>query len=363
MIRNEHHRSQLLTICEKIGQTSMGFAADEEGKPTETWLEFLSLLYPPELAEVAVHLDIIPETISMRKLAKKLGRDKSKLAELLREPSKKFHIIIMGGFVALPDPTFLYDAPVISAYVEQSGQQKDLANLSMKFFNEGWHENWVMKEGVSRMRVMPVPEFVPSVDLDVKQITVNEEVSVDKRIMPPEEIYSWLDKFDFYALMPCSCRNRMEVLGIRKCKDKYPIRTCIAVGKFGKMVNVFGDEGIEPITKEQVMDIVRMGTEKGLIHCTDSDEEETILCSCCECCCSFQRSLREFDNPRALIKAPYYAVVDSEACLSCGTCKERCKFYAVEDSEKAIIDPVKCIGCGLCASTCPEGAISLHLRE
>jgi len=138
----------------------MGFAADEEGKPTETWLEFLSFLYPPELAEVAVLLEIMPETISMRKLAKKLGRDKHELAEFLHEPSKKFHIIILGGTVALPDPTFLYDGPVISAYVEQSGQQKDLAILSMKFFDDGWHENWVMKEGVSRMRVMAVPESV-----------------------------------------------------------------------------------------------------------------------------------------------------------------------------------------------------------
>ena len=363
MIQDEHHRSQLLAICEKIGRTSMGFAADEEGKPTETWLEFLSLLYPPELAEVAVLLEIIPETISMRKLAKKLGRDKRELVEFLREPSKKFHFIILGGTIALPDPTFMYDAPVISAYVEQSGQQKDLAKLSMKIFNDGWHEKWVMKEGVSRMRVMAVPESVPSVDPGVKQITIDEEISVDKQIMPPDEIYSWLDKFDFYALMPCSCRNRMEVLGIRKCKDKYPIRTCVMVGKFGKMVNAFGDEAIEPITKEQVMDIVRMGTEKGLIHCTDSGEEETILCSCCECCCSFQRSLREFDNPRAIVKARYYAVVDAEACVSCGTCKERCKFDAVNDSEKAIIDPVKCVGCGLCTPTCPEGAISLRLRE
>jgi ferredoxin len=341
----------------------MGFAANEDGKPTETWLEFLSILYPPELAEVAIHLDIIPDTVCLRNLAKKLGRNKSELGKLLHEPSKKFHFIILGGSVALPDPTFLYDAPVISANVEKSGQQKDLARLSMKFFNDGWHENWVMKEGVSRMRVMAVPEFVPSIDLDVKQITVDEKVSVNKRIMPPDEIYSWLDKFDFYALMPCSCRNRMEVLGIRKCKDKYPIRTCIAVGKFGKMVDVFGDKAIEPISKKQVMEIVRMGTEKGLIHCTDSDEEETILCSCCECCCSFQRSLREFNNPNALIKAHYNAVVDAEACSSCGTCKERCKFNAVEDTEKTFIDPNKCVGCGLCAPTCPEGAISLHLRK
>ncbi|MFZ7120870.1 MAG: ATP-binding protein [Eubacteriaceae bacterium] len=52
------------------------------------------------------------------------------------------------------------------------------------------------------------------------------------------------------------------------------------------------------------------------------------------------------------------AVIDSEACIKCGLCKETCRFNAI--SEEIEIIPMKCEGCGACTLVCPQEAIKLE---
>ena len=52
------------------------------------------------------------------------------------------------------------------------------------------------------------------------------------------------------------------------------------------------------------------------------------------------------------------AVIDPAACISCGLCRQVCRFDAV--SEKPEILPMKCEGCGACVLACPAKAISLQ---
>jgi len=51
------------------------------------------------------------------------------------------------------------------------------------------------------------------------------------------------------------------------------------------------------------------------------------------------------------------AVIDSAACLSCGRCRQVCRFDAI--SEDIEIQPMKCEGCGACVLVCPVQAILL----
>jgi MinD superfamily P-loop ATPase len=55
------------------------------------------------------------------------------------------------------------------------------------------------------------------------------------------------------------------------------------------------------------------------------------------------------------------AVIITEKCISCGKCKEYCRFGAIffEDN-KYQIDEVLCEGCGVCAYICPVNAINLE---
>jgi len=55
------------------------------------------------------------------------------------------------------------------------------------------------------------------------------------------------------------------------------------------------------------------------------------------------------------------AVISPEACVSCGLCREVCRFQAVQVSASGVfhIDPLSCEGCGHCARVCPRGAVTM----
>ncbi len=64
-------------------------------------------------------------------------------------------------------------------------------------------------------------------------------------------------------------------------------------------------------------------------------------------------------RPRIRFRKPFIAghtaVIDKDKCVECGTCREMCRFGAVD--ETFFIDPVDCEGCGVCVHFCPESAI------
>lgn len=56
----------------------------------------------------------------------------------------------------------------------------------------------------------------------------------------------------------------------------------------------------------------------------------------------------------------HYAVINPEACTSCGKCAEVCRFGAVyqTDDGNYFVNPLNCEGCGYCARICPATAIA-----
>jgi len=52
------------------------------------------------------------------------------------------------------------------------------------------------------------------------------------------------------------------------------------------------------------------------------------------------------------------AVIDADACASCGKCADVCRFDAVRVAgHRYSVDPLRCEGCGYCARVCPAAAI------
>jgi MinD superfamily P-loop ATPase len=84
------------------------------------------------------------------------------------------------------------------------------------------------------------------------------------------------------------------------------------------------------------------------------------MCSCCGCCCGVLQTQKKFNQPGKLFVSNYYAEVDSDLCIGCGTCEERCNLEAITlDADIAVVDLDRCIGCGVCVPTCTEEAMSL----
>ncbi len=56
----------------------------------------------------------------------------------------------------------------------------------------------------------------------------------------------------------------------------------------------------------------------------------------------------------------WIAVINEDRCTECGTCREMCRFNAINASY--VINNIDCEGCGVCVDFCPEGAIDFPVK-
>ncbi len=307
-------------------------------------------MYDTEIVKIMLLLPIMPKTISIKKIAKKLNVDKDGLIERLANHVKRGFVAKLGNRYARPSPLQIHDLPFILKENLDNEDIQEFARLSREYFDDGYYKTWeTNRKGVPRTRVL----------------TVSEMVEPNHHVTPIEEVYQIIDKQTDFVVVPCPCRQRKEVEGIRKCKDKYPIHNCVIFGEFAKLFLELGDPATKSISREEVRKIAKEASELGLVHMTDNNAPDVhILCACCECCCGNLAGLVRFsDNPRAFAKANYVSSVDEDSCVACGTCVERCKFNAITVEECAQVNPDKCVGCGLCAVTCPEEAMTMKRVE
>lgn len=350
MIASKEHEENLIKFAEKMRYKAQSFPKDENGQPTETYIQYISMMYDPEVIKIVLEIEVFPKMTSITKLSKKTEMNKELLLTKLEPVIKRGFITKMGPKLTLPSPLFIFDIPFI---LEENYSRDDIvefAQLSRKFFIEDkYYKTWENKrDGTPRMRV----------------ITVSEKVEPNHHIQPIEEIYKIIDQHDHFALIPCPCRSRTEAEGIRECKGKYPIHNCILFDMYAKAVLSYGDPIVKEASKEEVKKITKEAAEIGLVHSTDNyATNTTILCACCECCCGMLKGLTRLDNPRAIAKANFISHVDEEMCTGCETCLSRCKFGAITIDTVAKINIDRCLGCGLCAVTCPSEAITIKRFE
>jgi Na+-translocating ferredoxin:NAD+ oxidoreductase subunit B len=121
------------------------------------------------------------------------------------------------------------------------------------------------------------------------------------------------------------------------------------------------------LTKAEAYALLDETEKLGLVHLTANQQGGNYyICNCCGCCCAVLAGINKLGFPASkVINSHYYAEIDPEKCLSCGTCAdERCQVKAVEEGEEAYrVDPERCIGCGLCISTCSGEAIRLVPKD
>jgi len=348
MITTQEHRESLKAIAEKLRPLNQSIPTDSEGNPTEDYLEYLSLMFSSDVAQVAKELKPFPKFTPMGLLSKRTGVSAKKLRMLLNDPSEKLYLVNIGPTYALPTPLMVFDGPFIlkSSYDGEHG--KKFAELGKKNFEGGYWKTWeTHADGTPEMRVL-------AVDVEVESNSV---------VLPSDEILKIIKQSKSFAVVPCACRNREEALGTRKCKDKYPIHTCLLLGFYGKLLGTkFADSEIKAISREEAIEHVKKSAEIGLVLTSENSKNKSkIICSCCECCCSFMTGLLNYGNKQAMKKAMYTFLVDEEKCIGCGICKTRCKFDAITVEEQALVDSSACLGCGLCAITCPQKAFTKKL--
>jgi ferredoxin len=337
-------------IAELIDQNPLG-APKEGGDFAPAFMAYLELLYTPEEAELVRHfnppISLSPKYfLTAAQVAEAAGRNEEEARRILDDAAAKGAIVGLGGAYALPTVPLLVNA---HQFAEEVGPDDlEASRLYQDYFVKGgFYKYYESSEaGTPLMRVIPVMRTI----------------EYEQKVLDFEEAHRIIDACENLSLVPCPCRTRTEKMDVRECKDKYPVGACIMTELSALY---FQARGLgRKVTAGQARQYLDEMQDLGLVALTDnySDPRHSVICLCCDCCCSQVRGRTRWDNPDALAPSNFVPVA-SEDCVACGICVDRCFFGAlsIEEGEgRSVVDPDKCIGCGVCTITCDQEALKLH---
>jgi Pyruvate/2-oxoacid:ferredoxin oxidoreductase delta subunit len=230
-------------------------------------------------------------------------------------------------------------APFIVGIYESQRENMDheLAHLIEDYLANGGAAG-IMKPQPAIHRVIPAQKAVES-----------------EWILPYDDVKAILMSAKTFRLSDCICRVQQDQIG-RKCD--FPLKICLGFSSTESPPNP------NNISREEALAVLDKAEEIGLVH-TVSNVMKGIgyVCNCCGCCCGILRGITEWGIENSVAHANYYAVIDPDECLNCGTCRKRCQVHAISEQDGlSVVDPKRCIGCGLCVTGCPNSAAKLQRK-
>jgi electron transport complex protein RnfB len=229
-------------------------------------------------------------------------------------------------------------APFIVGIYEASSVDHELAHLVEEYLANGGAAG-IMKPQPAIHRVVPANKATKS-----------------EWILPYDDVKALLMGSKSFSLRDCVCRVQQKHMG-HECS--FPLRTCLSFSA----AELPSDQ--HSVSKEEALVFLNEAEELGLVH-TVSNVMKGVgyVCNCCGCCCGLLRGITDWGIENSVAHANYYADIDAQECVGCGTCIERCQVQAIsEDNEISVVDREKCIGCGLCVTGCPNGAARLERKS
>ena len=164
-----------------------------------------------------------------------------------------------------------------------------------------------------------------------------------------------------YVAIECICRKAHK-MGGESCQVTSRYETCFGMGE---MASMYINEGWgREVNRQEALELLRMNQEEGLVFQTENAIDSNFICSCCGCCCGILTSLKEFPKTVDFFTTNYYAQIDADMCVGCGTCIDVCQIDAIKmKNEISKVNKRRCIGCGNCVPRCPEEAIILIKKD
>jgi Na+-translocating ferredoxin:NAD+ oxidoreductase subunit B len=333
----EHTDKIYVELQRHLDKQAVGFPATKTGVE----LRILKELFTPEQAEVALHLNVEPKSvIQVHEEMQVSDITVEKVAQLLVE-------MIKNGAITAKEENgnyYFFTMPLLVGIAEMHGGRatpqfwQDFSSYMAGEFGRVYNST-----KVSQMRTIPVG----------KSITVEHHVTTYDNI---RDIIN--NTCDPIVINRCMCRTGAAARG-NPCKKTHREETCMAFGEWAKLA-IKG--GVQPISKEEALEIMRQNEEDGLVLQPNNYRKVDFVCACCGCCCGILGMQKALPNPAAVWAHNFYAAVDAGSCVGCGTCVERCQVNAIkidENSSAAVISLERCIGCGNCVVTCPSEALKL----
>lgn len=313
-------------------------------------LKLLKHLFEPVEAEIALNLNILPETLGrIHKRVRKKGIDIS--------PEELEHTL---------DRLVQKGAITGGGFFESKGNVKkySLAQLAIGMFE--FQTDRLTPEYVHDFEQFVKEQFHKDIHgsktQQMRTIPVSQSVTPDMRIAPYNDIKRYVARLkDDIAVSNCVCRQSTDVTG-GSCRHSDIRETCLTFSNAARYM--IGRNIGRRITNDEALSILDRAEEAGFILQPQNSREPQFLCCCCIDCCHALKILKMHSKPAELLISNYYATIDPSKCIGCKKCIDRCAMDAISmKDKKAVVDRDRCIGCGVCFAVCPRDAHSLHMKE
>ena len=337
----------------------------------DSLMKLLRFTFTEEEAEIVAHLGLAMKSVNT--IAKAVNRPVEDINPILASLAERMLII---GLTKRKVPLYgllnfypgLYEAQmVLSERKMREGDDGAFYKEFARLFKDFWEElfAWMRtKPGFAdRYQILGTPLG--------RIISIEEAIDAS----PGLGILSYsTDKFSEMAdrarrsicqIDVCTCRQEMHLLD-KTCSrvDKPTSVTCTLTGTVAEAAIKSGMA--RRISKEQFIESRMQAGELGLVAMTDDTVDPLLICTCCDCCCSILRVLKDFNSPNTWAQSHFEAVIDREKCKGCKTCAKACPMDAIKvgKDKKAVVDYARCIGCGVCVVKCDkQKAITFKTRK
>jgi len=328
--KNEMKESSYRKLAEHLDQLPDGFDPSDTGAE----LRLLQRLFTPEEAEMATHLTL--EREEARVIADKSGLPLAETEQRLNGMSKKGLI-----FSTQPEngPTLYRAVPfVVGIYEFQVNNMSDGLVQDLEDY-------WSTVKPRSRPKTIPQMRTIP----------VSKSIEPHLEALPYEQVIELVKAHDRFAVAPCICRREERMKG-GGCDA--PEESCLM---FDEWADYYVRDGRgRSIDQSEVMEILVRADAANLVLQPSNSKDIVAICCCCGCCCGVLTDLQHHPKPAEAVASAFICRLDSDACVGCWDCLERCQMQALaEDGDLVSLNTDRCIGCGLCVTTCPSGALKL----
>lgn len=310
---------------------------------TDQFRKLLRELFTEDEARAAVVMPVLPTPFPA--ICQEAGWDEAELKPICESMADKglaYHRNQDGVdyYSLFPLVPGIFELQFMKGEVNE--KTRKLADLFHTMWGTGWAED-LFSSKTQMARVVVVEQEIPS----------------GVEVFPYESVSKFIEETDYIALAVCYCRHEMELLG-KSCGRSKDV--CLQFGPFARYVveRGFGRK----ITKEEAYAVLRKSEEEGLVHLSDNNQKRiNFICNCCGCCCGLLGGITRLHKPKAIATSHFTLSIDTDTCVACGACVDRCHFGAITVNETVEVDSEKCLGCGLCNMVCPTESLSMKRRE
>lgn len=198
-------------------------------------------------------------------------------------------------------------------------------------------------------------------------VPVNAEVLPDgEEILPLDDWKKIIERNEVIAVSTCQCRLRRVLQDNIIDGCDHPMDTCMS---FGEEAQYYIENGLgRQIDKEEATAILQRNVDLGMVIQSAYSKASEVICSCHGDCCDIlagMAALSDEDVAQRNVytcESHYDLVVDTDACIKCGACVERCPLYAITMTDDGPEVAARCIRCGQCATVCPAEARKLTVK-